>query len=178
MKKYFIEGRCIYLREVRLSDVSDRYCRWLNDPEVNQYLETRHAKQSLKSIKRYVESKIEKKDEIFLAICLKADGKHIGNIKLGPINPFHRFADVSLFIGEKDCWGMGIATEAISLLAKFAFDELHLNKLAAGCYAGNIGSARAFENAGFRREGLEKSKWFSGGRYVDGILLGLVNPGR
>ena len=33
-----------------------------------------------------------------MAICLNTCGIHIGNIKLGPINQFHRRADVSLFM--------------------------------------------------------------------------------
>ena len=38
---HFIEGNNIYLREVRESDVTDDYYNWLNDSEVNQYLENK-----------------------------------------------------------------------------------------------------------------------------------------
>ena len=35
-----VEGTRIFLRPVRPADVNQRYCDWLNDPEVNRYLET------------------------------------------------------------------------------------------------------------------------------------------
>ena len=49
----------------------------------------------------------------FLPFAIKTTDKHIGNIKLGPINWIHRYGDISLLIGDKDYWGKGIATEAI-----------------------------------------------------------------
>ena len=173
--KNFIEGERIYLREVRLSDVNENYYHWMNTPVVNQYLETRYIPQSMENIKRYVEKMDGKTDEIFLAICLKENDRHIGNIKLGPINWIHRFADVSLLIGEKNLWGKGIATEAISLVVRHAFETLNLHKLRAGCYAENRGSARAFIKNGFKKEGLLRGQWFVKDHWVDEILLGLIN---
>ncbi|MFC1568329.1 GNAT family N-acetyltransferase [Candidatus Margulisiibacteriota bacterium] len=174
--KYHIEGDSIYLREVRLSDVNENYHRWLNDPEVNKYLETRFAPQTIDSIKEYVEKMSQKADEIFLAICDKATDKHIGNIKLGPINPHHKYADISLVIGDKDFWGKGIATEAIKLISDYAFVQLGLHKVSAGCYSDNIGSAKAFHKVGFTEEGrLKKHYLDANNNYIDRICLGLVN---
>lgn len=173
--RHFIEGERIYLREVRLSDVNENYYRWLNDPEVNQYLETRYTPQSIENIRRYVEGMDGKADEIFLAICLKDNDEHIGNIKLGRINWIHRFADISLLIGEKSYWGKGIATEAIVVLSRFAFSDLNLHKVRAGCYSKNVGSAKAFVKAGFSKEGVLRKQWLSGGEFQDEILLGLCS---
>jgi len=170
-----IEGSKIYLRKIRLSDANDNYHRWLNDPEINQYLESRHVPQTPEAIRQYVQEKIARDDEILLAICLKDNDMHIGNIKLGPINKAHSFASIGLFIGEKGYWGKGIATEAISLVTRFAFDVLGLHKVIAGCYVHNTGSLRAFEKAGFHKEGVEKEKWLCKGQYIDGIILGMVN---
>lgn len=171
--KHFIEGERIYLRGVCVSDVNDNYYRWMNNPEVNGFLETRYIPQPMENIKRYVEKMNGLSDEIFLAICLIEDDQHIGNIKLGPINWIHRFADISLLIGEKDHWGKGIATEAIKLITRFAFNVLNLNKLQAGCYSKNIGSAKAFLKAGFCKEGALKNHWIVNGKYQDEIILGL-----
>lgn len=169
----FIEGKQIYLREVRISDVNENYYRWLNDSEVNRYLETRYIPRSIQNIREFVEKMDGNPDEIFLAICLKENDLHIGNIKLGPINWIHRFADISLLIGEKAYWGKGIATEAIMAVTRFAFDVLNLNKLQAGCYSKNIGSAKAFIKTGFTQEGVLKNHWIVSGEYQDEIILGL-----
>lgn len=169
----FIKGKRIYLREVRISDVNENYYRWLNDPEITRYLEIRYMPRSLENIRRFVEGMDGKPDELFLAICLVENDRHIGNIKLGPINWIHRFADISLLIGERSCWGKGLATEAIGILAGFAFNVLNLNKLRAGCYSANIASAKAFIKTGFTKEGVLKNQWILGDEYQDEILLGL-----
>ncbi len=173
--KRFIEGEKLYLREVRLSDVNEDYYRWMNDPEVTNYTESRFYPNSMERLSEFVKSKIGDEYNVFLAIVLKEGDRHIGNIKLGPINFIHRFADVALIIGEKDCWGKGYAAEAIRLMADYAFGQLNLHKLTAGCYNANIGSEKSFQKAGFSIEGCRKSHYFLKGTYVDAILLGRVN---
>lgn len=170
----FLLGERIYLREVRAADVNAAYRSWLNDAEVNQYLETRFVPRSIENITAYVRDLDGRPESVFLAICLEATGVHIGNIKVGPINWIHRFADVSLFIGEKSQWGRGLGSEAIALVTQFAFDELNLNRLQAGCYSSNLGSSRAFEKCGFRREGVLRKKRFRRGTYEDELILGLL----
>ncbi|WP_373515392.1 GNAT family N-acetyltransferase [Persicitalea sp.] len=171
---YFLEGDIIYLREVRLSDVNENYYAWLNDSSVNQYLETRFFPRSLENTEQYVKSMDGNSNEIFFAICTKADDKHIGNIKLGPINWIHQYADIGLLIGDKDYWGKGLATEAIRLATKFGFSTLNLHKLKAGCYADNVGSKKAFLKAGFIVEGTLRQQFFSNGAYQDAYQFGIL----
>lgn len=168
-----VTGTRLFLREVRIEDVTPRYYQWMNDPEVTQYLETRFVPQSLSQIAVFVKSKDGAVNEPFFAICRRDTNEHIGNIKIGPINWLHRHADISLLIGEKSCWGKGYASEAISLVTQFGFERLGLNKLRASCYGQNEGSARAFERAGYTREGLLKGWFFSKGNESDMILLGI-----
>jgi RimJ/RimL family protein N-acetyltransferase len=171
----FLEGGNIYLRGLSLSDVNESYYRWMNDPDVTAYLETRFCPHSLEDLNDYVSSIKKDRNNVFLAIVLRNGNRHIGNIKLGPISWFHRLADVALIIGEKDCWGKGYATEAIRLVSDYAFNKLNLHKLTAGCYDANKGSAKCFQKAGFSIEGQRKNHYFCDGRYIDAILLGKLN---
>ncbi len=171
----FLVGERIYLREVSLSDVNGSYYRWMNDPEVTQYLEIRFAANSLETLQEYVKDFLGNKDNIFLAIVLKENHKHIGNIKMGPINWFHRLADIGVMLGEKDCWSKGYAAEAISLVAEHAFNNLNLHKLIAGCYEPNQGALKTFQKAGFEIEGMRKRHCFFNGEYVGAVFLGKIN---
>lgn len=174
MYNKFLAGEKIYLREVREDDVNSEYYSWINDPEINQYLETRFLPRSKKDILNHVNKLDANPNEIFFAICDIKNDKHIGNIKLGPINWYHRKGDISLLIGNREYWGKGVATEAIKLVIKFGFDTLNLHKLNAGYYEQNIGSARAFEKCGFVVEGRFKDDVFLDGKYWDSIRVGLV----
>ncbi len=174
---YFIQGERIYFREVRLTDVGDTYYRWMNDIEVTCYLESRFFPNSIEHLREYVANKQNDKNNIFLAIVLKENDRHIGNIKLGPIDWIHRTGDIGLIIGDKSCWGKGYATESIKLMVKYGFDILNLHKITAGCYSCNQGSAKAFQKAGFDIEGLRKQQFYYNKSYVDLIMLGIINIG-
>lgn len=167
----FIEGKRLYLREVRPSDVTPVYYAWMNDPQVTQYLESRFFPYSQEKLAAYVADTNRDSSSVFFAIVLMAGDQHIGNIKLGPISWIHGIADIGLMIGEKTQWGHGYATEAIGLVKDYAFERLNLRKVTAGAYSVNEGSVRAFEKAGFVVEGVLKAHYFFGGDYVDRVCL-------
>jgi RimJ/RimL family protein N-acetyltransferase len=97
--------------------------------------------------------------------------EHIGNIKIGNIDTFHRRAEVGLVIGNRGMWGKGYAAEAIALVTKYGFEELNLNKLTAGMYAENMGSYKAFLKCGWRHVGTLKEHCFSHGKYSDEFVV-------
>ena len=160
-------GNQIYLRQINVSDVNANYVRWLNDAEVNQYLETKWSTHNLETILSFVKSQKENNHSFLLAIISNDNNRHIGNIKIGPIHPQYKHADISYFIGEKEYWYKGIATEAIKLLCDFGFNELELHRIEAGTYGCAIGSWRALEKNGFKREGVFKEQIFFNGSYID-----------
>lgn len=161
-----LKGKQIYLRQIEMSDCNDNYVRWLNDPEVNQYLETKWSEQNLDSIREFVNSQKINTHSVLFAI-VSNQGRHIGNIKIGPVHPRYNHADISYFIGEKEHWHKGIATEAIALVCDFGFNELSLNRIEAGAYDCAIGSWRALEKCGFKREGIFREQVFFNDRYID-----------
>jgi RimJ/RimL family protein N-acetyltransferase len=162
-----LKGERITLRPVAPGDVTDDYVAWMNDPEVNQYMETRFSSHARDDVASFVERMRGNENVYFLAITLNEDGRHVGNIKLA-LRPQHETGEISLFIGDKSQWGRGLGSEAIALVRDFGLNELGLAKLTAGCYADNAGSARAFEKCGFRREAVLEAEHVSNGRRVDG----------
>ena len=172
--EYRVEDSRLLLRTVRLEDVNANYERWMNDPVVMQYTESRFAKHTQETIKDYVLSVLKDPTSVFLAIIEKESGRHIGNLKIGHINSYHRFADVGIIIGERDCWGKGYAANALRLSARLAREQLGLHKLWAGIYVTNAGSVQAFLKAGFVAEGRFLSHWLTDEGYVDGLHMGLV----
>jgi len=170
----YIAGKRIYLREIEIADADRYYCDWLNDPQVNKYLESRFKKWSVKQLKSYIRKVKKSKDSIFMAVILKDSNQHIGNIKLGPINPIHGFADMGIIIGEKSSWGKGLGSEAIRLAMNYAFNNLKIHKLTAGVYSNNIASIKAFKKAGFLTEGKREKHYLYNGKYIDAVLFGCI----
>ena len=155
-------------------EVGAAYVRWLNDPEIARFLESRFADHDLESTRAFVALQRANPDVLFLGIRSEVLGRHVCNIKLGPIDRRHQTGDIGIMIGERDAWGRGIATRAIARLCAIARDELALRKVTAGCYGGNVGSERAFERAGFAIEGRRTAQFLLDGATEDLVLMGRV----
>ena len=166
---------------------SDEYIATLNDPEANKYLECRFQSQTLSSVLEYIESlsdnvrffKIISKEHLITVgtsqMPVKPVDTWVGNIKLGPINWIHRFAEIGILIFPK-YWNKGYATEAIKLISNYAFGVLHLHKLFAGCLEPNIASIKAFKKAGFTHEYTIKNQYLvNENGYVDDLVLSKYN---
>lgn len=167
----------IVLRTLQPRDATLAYLGWLSDPAVNAHLEARFSPpQSASALVSFIADANASAHTLMLGIFLQEDGRHIGNIKLGPIDWHHYVADIGFLIGDKQQWGKGYASKAIAMLAEYSFVRLGLAKLTAGCYSENEGSRRALIKAGFIEEGRRLSQWLSEGRRQDGILLGRVAP--
>jgi len=108
---------------------------------------------------------------LLLGIITRSDGKHIGNIKLGPIDRNHGLGDIGLLIGEPDKWGVGFAREAIKAVSDFALGPLSLHKVTASCYASHVASRKAFEANGFLVEGIRPKHFRNDGQWEDAILM-------
>ncbi len=162
------------IRALRLEDCNSTYQSWLENPEVNKYLETRWKKWSIDEIKAFVSQVNESKDSCIFAIVLLDKDKHIGNIKIGPIHQHYNFAEISYFIGDPLSWGKGYASNAISLVCKFGFEKLKLHKIQAGVVGSNISSIRALEKCGFVKEGCFRQKLYSPSGAEDHLYYGLL----
>jgi ribosomal-protein-alanine N-acetyltransferase len=167
-----VRGPNLHLRTLRPGDANPTYLGWLHDPLVTQYLEVRHQKHTAESLESFVTAHLTPGVERLFAICLNEDDRHIGNIKLGPIDWRNLTAETGLLIGDRNCWGRGLATEAIALICRYAFEALRLRRIHAGVYAANHGSLRAFEKCGFVREGLLRGAVLYENEPMDVVLLG------
>ena len=164
----------IYLRRLNpAKDVGTKYQKWMNDMEVQKYTEQKNKKHSLKDIKNFIIKKNKSKNELLFGIFLKKDKSHIGNIKLGPINFTHKFAEISYFIGEKKLWGKGYTTKAIKEIIKIARKK-KLRKLKAGFYEKNFGSKKVLEKNGFIKEGVLKSEIIYKNKRYNSYIFGKI----
>ena len=171
-----LHGKRLFLRLVTIDDCTDAYVDWLNDPEVNHYLETGWSVQTLKSIRTFVDSMLSTSDNYLFAIVLKDNLAHIGNVKIGPINRIHLYADLGYFIGTKEQWRKGFASEAIGVAVDFAFVRLGLHRVQAGVNSENSASRKVLLKVGFSHEGAlrKKLKSRTGKGWDDNLLLGML----
>ena len=153
------------------SHVGAKYVDWMADPGINQFLESRFSAHDEASIRAYVGAMRQSPTNLFCGIHSLDLNRHVGNIKLGPIHFEHQRGEIGIMIGDRDAWGLGIGSAAIYAICAIAKHELGLRKITAGCYSGNIGSQKAFEKAGFFKEGVRSRHFILDGQDEDLVLL-------
>ena len=70
-----IEGERLLLRILTEKDATEKYCSWINDPEVNKYLDTKAI--TLNELKQYINEKYNDPNCLFFGIFLKQNNIHI-----------------------------------------------------------------------------------------------------
>jgi RimJ/RimL family protein N-acetyltransferase len=154
MKIIDLETERLMLKRLSAKHISTDYVNWMNDSEVNMYLETR-GNYTLELLKSYIEEQY--KNEIyFWAIHLKNSNKHIGNIKIDPINIEASSGEYGILMGDKTNWGKGYAKEASLRIIKYCFKELKLSTITLGVIQDNIKAAFLYENMGFIIDEVKK----------------------
>lgn len=170
----FLMGRKLYLRPLLASDLTERYLSWLNDAEVTRYVEAGSFPVTKGDLEEYCQNMKHSRTNLVFAIVDRKKGVHIGNIKLGGINWIHRFGDLGILIGDKKYWSKGYGEEACRLLLEYAFGRLNLNKIILGSYATHIAALKTYSKVGFKIEGRMKKMLNNDGKYVDKLLMGVL----
>lgn len=171
------QGALVRLRAFELAD-AERYRAWINDPEMARLID-RDGPVGKAEHESWYRSLVTSPSVKAFAVDRLIDGAFIGVVWLYDIHERHRRAEVRIVIGDKTAWGGGYGPDALRVLARIAFGALKLDKLWADVLATNPRAVRAFERAGFAREGLLAGDRVLGKARVDVIRLGMLrDPGK
>ena len=163
------------LTSFREEHVSDVYVSWLNDPEVNQFLEARFTENTTESVSAYIRTYYGNIEAYMWGIYPNGSDQLIGTATLRSINRNHGSAGIGLMIGKKEYWGSGCATEALGLVAEYAFDVLGLHRLAEESCGPNHSINFTLRRFGFTLEGkMRQANVMGSGEYADGYRWGLL----
>lgn len=154
----------IYFRPLTEDDATQTYADWLNDPDVNAYLETRHTVQTIDDCKAFISTCNNDPSSHLFGLFLHDGDKHFGNAKLGAINQHHLRGQLSLFIGDKTQWGKGLASEIIAALTEYGFTKLGLERIESGCYEDNVAAVKACLQVGYSIDGFLRKHVLTEGR--------------
>ena len=170
----FLIGEKLYLRGMERQDLEGDYFQWLNDYEVTQFTEAGRFPNTRERMDEYYSEIVLSGSNAFFAIIDKETDLHIGTIKLGPIDWYHRKAAIAHMLGHKEYWGKSYSTEAIMLVVEYGFTRLGLNKIWAGIAANHPASQRCYEKAGLVLEGRAKGSFYYRGSYHDQLYFGVT----
>lgn len=169
-----ISSERLLFTPVNSSYCTSEYVNWLNDDEVVRYLEIFEPYTSEKLYK-YLLSAEQNDQLLFWAIHIKATNKHIGNIKIDPVNYHHGYAEYGIMMGDKKEWGKQYATEASNRIIEYCFEKLGLRKITLGVVEDNIAAFNLYRKLGFEVEGVLKEHGFYNGHLCNMVRMAKFN---
>ena len=122
----------------------------------------------------YVNSMIENKILIW-GIYLNETNKHLGNIKIDPLNISSGTGEYGILMGDKTEWGKGYAKEASLAVIEFCFNKIGLRKITLGVISENISAVNLYKKLGFEIEGTFKYHGFYNGKWSSCFRMTLFN---
>jgi [ribosomal protein S5]-alanine N-acetyltransferase len=125
---------------------------------------------------RSLQYRIASADSELYPFVIVRDGAVVGDLNLTQvIRGPEESANVGLLVdhGQR---GQGIATVAIALACRLAFEELGLHRLQAGIQPGNLASQKAFIRNEFERIGLARGYLCVNGTWRDHLLFQKLAP--
>lgn len=171
-----ILGENIRLRAIERTDIP-RFVRWMNDPEVTQYL-LMSSPLSTAMEEKWFDAQLERpphQGQIFaIEVKVADDWVHIGNSGLHDVDPVNHSAEFGIVIGEKDYWNKGYGTQATRLTLRHGFEHLNLHRIYLEVFETNPRAMRVYEATGFTREGVQRQAIFKNGRYIDEIIMSIL----
>lgn len=163
----------IYLRAFEPDDYKTSI-KWRNDDEIWGKVGGPKYFVSEAYEKKWVEDTIFNSKDIKLAICLKENDIHIGNVYVTDIDMTSRSCTTGILIGEHEYWSKGYASETYRLLLDYIFNERNLNRVQAYVLESNMSSLKMCQKVGFKIEGTLRQSVFKNGKYQNQVLLSIL----
>lgn len=172
MKNPFIAGDKVYLRAVEPEDTV-LLMRCNNQPEVQTTFFIAFPTNTYRQ-EQDIHHLYERQDYIPFVICEKETDKAIGITAFHRVDPVSRAAVYSIRIAYQELWGKGYGSEVTKLMVEYGFEKLNLNRIQLHVFSGNTRGIRAYEKAGFIKEGLLRQAMYHNNEYCDFHVMGIL----
>ena len=174
MSTFGLQGKLVRLAAFDLEKDSQAWSRWNRDTEYQRLLDDGPSSlYSPASVWEFLEKELGTGWVPFGIHPL--DGDHaVGFCDLSGFDWLARSAWVAIGIGEVDQRGRGLGTDAMRVLARFAFEQLNLNRINLTVFEYNPAAIRSYEKCGFVHEGRQRQFLNREGQRWDMIYMGLL----
>jgi RimJ/RimL family protein N-acetyltransferase len=169
-----IKGKKVLLRAIEESDLGHLH-KWANDPETQDTIGNVHFPSSMDFHKMWFQNL--KNDQLNQRFAIDAPG--IGMIGISSIINIdwrNNHAWHGIMLGDTDIRGKGYGVDAVMATMRYAFEELHFERLDGSIIEYNKISYSFYcgKKLAWKEEGRKKNYYFRKGRYWDQIVVGIT----
>jgi len=166
-------GEQVRLRSFRRPDLP-RVIAWRRDAELRRGALWSDAPFGRREAQRWLRAVSEGIDpgRLTLAIELRESGRLVGLTNLTRVDRQAGTAYFGVVVGEKDCWGKGVARETLTLMLRRAA-RLGLRKVLLEVAGDNPRAIALYQRAGFATEGVLRRQLPREGNFVDVLIMAI-----
>jgi ribosomal-protein-alanine N-acetyltransferase len=167
-----LETSRLLLRELSLND-ADELFHVFSDEETTHYVpREKHIDKTI--TRKYLENRIKGMNEgksFVWSVINKNENRVVGTVDL------HFKLDRAASIGaviNRDCWGKGVATEALKEVIRYGFETMNLIRIEGKCESNNIASEKMLKKLGMTYEGTLRKEVIIKGTSRDAKVYSLL----
>jgi ribosomal-protein-alanine N-acetyltransferase len=168
-----IEARKFKLRSFHKGD-EVAITKYANNPKIYRMTLALPYPYERKDAREWIEqnqAEQHRKRPGMVSFAIDVGGEAVGCVGLSDVE-VHK-AEVGYWLAEP-FWGQGIATQALRLATRYAFNELGLRRVFASAFTFNKASVRVLEKAGYKYEGCLRKNEIKDGRLLDTLMYAKI----
>ena len=168
-----IRGKIVTLRAIEEADLVQLH-QWSNDPTIWPLLGGWHFPTSLAATRRWFDGLAG--DTLNQRFAIDAAGLGlVGTANLVDIDWKNNHAFHGMMLGAAELQGKGIGVDTVMAMMRYAFEELHLERLDGSMVEYNERSLAMYcRKCNWQIEGRQRNWYFRQGRYWDRIMVGVT----
>ena len=149
-KHIYIEGRNISLESIASIQITEKYLGWLQDKEVNRFLEVAKDEISFEKVITYINTLRKRENCDLLAITSNHDARHLGNVSITEMSEETGHATYGIMVGETSHPLSNIAgSEATLLIIDYLFSHEFVCQIREGAHIENKRAGSLLTKIGF-----------------------------
>lgn len=169
-----MDNKLVTLRPLRKSD-SVLFYKWITNKELVLF-NAAYKPISEYDHEKWFDSVMQKRADLVLFVIEdNATNNVIGSCQLMHIDLLHRNAELQIRIGETASHSKGLGSDAVKQLVDFGFKHLNLHRIYLHVFADNERAIKAYSKSGFTIEGSLREAAFINGKYVDVVIMSILN---
>lgn len=168
-----IRGKSVVIRAIEETDLPKLHA-WSNDPDLWGMLGGWHFPTSMASTYKWFEQL--QRDPLNQRFAITTDDLGlVGSANLVDIDWKNNNAFHGMMLGDSAVRGQGIGLDTIMAMMRYAFEELHLERLDGSMIEYNEASLTVYcKKCNWQIEGRQRNWYFRAGRYWDRIMVGVT----
>lgn len=146
----------------------------LDDEEVSRFTGGAPGEFPRETVLEHLTTMTSRDDRADWAVIRKQDERFLGEAVLNELHTHNGVMNFRIALFGSDVLGKGFGTQVVKAVVSYGFEAVGLHRIELGVFDTNPRAQRAYEKAGFVREGVRRESELIDGKRHDEIIMSIL----